>query len=679
MMGVKRPPAAALLLVVPLLAVLSAGPPAVAEGPTIYNWIGTASTIWANKKNWSPEGVPQTGDGVSLSPSALRDQITEVPDIVLSSLQVSGEQNAPVSMSGTGLVTVAGPLTWSGGDIAVDLVLAQGGVGALAPGAPLHFGGATGQTFRVDGALAIVANPLGVTEPLELMFDANLVVSASGRMLMGAGTSILGNRCCVGPTSTVVVEGGIGVDVGSATTKLLNVGLDLEGTVEVPDEGTLELTGGPVRVDDGATLLGGGTVVVPKTSGDAFDPLQPDRPDATFKLLDDLTLADGTTLELGPLAVLSGVGTIEGSGALRLAGPRIHAQVTVAPGIPTSTVAGTTTRLVKWNPAVPGQHGFVVPRGGLDVAAGSTLSVHGGTRLVIPDDATMKLHGGATLTADGCCTEPGRVTVQSGGTLAIGSPTGEQPAVLDWVELGGNGAITHAGKSEWDLAGTTFTSGASFTGYGRITGDLPAGPLRVTPQGVFVVDGDYTANIAGTLVATLPTAPNATATSRLFVTGTAHVSGRLATAGTTRFPTGRGLLALSAGQVTGRFGCSATPGFLPRQGATTVHLVAIGVRDPGCLVPAPRRVLKATWSGRRTAPLTLHSSADRVLLKVSVSRAARDVRLTLSGGAGPAATMNVRRGRSVTRYVVVGVSAAHRLTARLSHRARVSVDQAGWY
>ena len=678
MRGVKRPPVAVLLLIVPLLAVLSGGPPAGAEGPTIYKWMGTESTLWNNRKNWDPEGVPQTGDGVSLAVGP-RPTITEVPDIVLSSLTVSGDREKLVSMSGPGTVTVAGPLTWGGGDIGVNLVLAQLGVGAILPSAPMHFGSENGQTFTVDGALAIVADPLGTADPLELMFDANLVVSTSGRMLMGAGTQVRANRCCVGPTSTIVVDGGIGVDEGTGTTKLENVGLDLRGTVEVPEDHTLQVTGGPIRVDRGATLLGGGTVVVPKTSGDAFKPADPDQPDATFKLLDDLTLADGTTLELGPLAVLSGVGTIEGSGALRLAGPRIHAQVTVAPGIPTSTVTGTTTRLVKWNPAVPGQHGFVVPRGGLDVAASSTLSVHGGTRLVIPDDATMKLPGGATLTADGCCTEPGQVTVQSGGTLAIGSPTGEQPAVLDWVELGGNGAITHAGKSEWDLAGTTFTSGASFTGYGRITGDFPAGPLRVTPQGVFVVDGDYTANIAGTLVATLPTATNATATSRLFVTGTAHVSGRLATAGTTRFPTGRGLLALSAGQVTGRFGCSATPGFLPRQGATTVHLVAIGVRDPGCLVPAPRRVLKATWSGRRTAPLTLHTNADRVLLKVSVSRATRDVRLTLSGGASPAAAMTVRRGRSVTRYVVVGVSAAHRLTARLGHRARVSVDQAGWY
>jgi hypothetical protein len=677
---VKLSSPASLLLILPLLAVATTGPPAAAEGPTIYNWTGAESTVWNNKKNWQPEGVPQTGDGVSLSPSAARDEITEVPDIILSSLQVSAEPDKPVAMSGTGTVTVAGLLTWNGGDIAVNLVLAQLGAGELAPGAPMHFGGATGQTFRVDGALAMIANPLGVTEPLELMFDANLVVSTSGRVLMGAGTSVRGNRCCAGPTSTVVVEGGIGIDAGTVTTKLMNVGLDLKGTAEVPDEGTLELTGGPVRVDDGATLLGGGTVVVPKTSGDAFDPANPELPDTTFKLLDDLTLADGTTLELGPLAVLSGVGSIKGDGALRLAGPRIHAQVVVADGVPTSTVPGTTTRLVKWNPGVAGQHGFVVPQGGLDVAAGSTLSVHGGTRLVVPDDATMRLPGGATLTADGCCTEPGRVTVQSGGTLAIGSPTGDAPAVLDWVELGGNGAITHTGKSEWDLAGTAFTTGATFTGSGRITGDLPAGALKVTPLGVFVVDGDYTANAGGTLVAGIPTALNATATSRLFVTGTAHLAGRLGTVGTTRFPAGRALLALSAGQVTGSFSCTRTPGFLPRQGATTLHLVSIYVRDFGCLVSAPRRVLAATWTGLRTPRVTVPAAAERVMLKVTMSRATQGAaRLMLSGGPSPRASLAVAPGETETFYVPIGLDATRKLTARLDSRARVVITQIGWY
>ncbi|WP_091025784.1 hypothetical protein [Nocardioides szechwanensis] len=673
----RPPPAAGLLLVLPLLAVVSAGPPAAAAGPTIYTWTGAQSTVWGNNLNWNPEGVPQAGDGVSLSPGP-RATITDVPDIILSALTVSGDPDEAVSITGPGTVTVAGPFAWSGGDIGVDLELAQLGVGVISPSSdPMHFGSETGQTFKIDGALAFADDPLGGAHPLlDLMFDANLVVSTTGRVAMGDRTWIRANRCCVGPTSTIVVDGGIEVDTG--TTKLENVGLDLRGTVQVPDDGTVELTGGPVRVDDGATLLGGGTVVVPETSGDAFDEAHAEEPDGTVKLLDDLTLADGTTLELGDQAVLSGVGAISGVGVLRLAGPRIHAQLTVAPDVYMTTVAGTTTRLVKWDPDVPGQHGYVVPRGDFDVVTGSTLSVHGGTRLVIPDDGTVRLRAGATLTADGCCTEPGRVTVQSGGKLAIGASTGD-PAVLKWVELGGNGAITHVGKSEWDLAGTTFTTGATFLGAGQITGDLPAGALKVTPVGVFVVDGDYTANAGGTLVARVPTALNATATSRLFVTGTAHLAGRLETAGTTRFPEGKALLALSAGQLTGRFACSATPGWLPRQAATTLHLVAIGARDPGCLVPSARRVLRATWSGQRTAPVVVPAGADRVLLQVTISRATRNVRLMLSGGTSPRASLGAQAGRTATYHVVIGLNAARKLTARLDHRARVVINQVGWY
>lgn len=298
--------------------------------------------------------------------------------------------------------------------------------------------------------------------------------------------------------------------------------------------------------------------------------------------------------------------------------------------------------------------------------------------MVVPDGATLRLPGGSTLTSGGCCTDPGRVTVQGGGTIAVGGGSTD-PAVLRWVELGGAGRVTHAGRSEWDLAGTAFTSGSALTGTGTIDGDLPAGALTVTPTGVLKVTGDYTPNAAGTYVATLPASRTGTvAGGRVEVGGTARLAGRIRTRGATAV-TSPQVLALKAGSVSGTFRCAETPGYLPAYAARSVSLRPIDLRASGCLVPSGGGVLAATYQGRRTAPLGVPSAADRVLLDVTLGRAPSAHRVTLSGGRGAAVVVRAAGGRSSRAYVVVSVAAARRLTATTDRRASVRVVRVGWY
>ena len=254
----------------------------------------------------------------------------------------------------------------------------------------------------------------------------------------------------------------------------------------------------------------------------------------------------------------------------------------------------------------------------------------------------------------------------------------DDPATLDWFELGGQGTVEHYGSSAWDLAGTTFVSGARITGEGTITGDLPAGPADIRPSGILTVDGDLTTNIAGIyrpLMATLRSEPKAA--GRLVVTGNAALSGRLQPIGDTTYAVGRRIVVLEAGSITGGYQCAVAGGMLLDPAATNIGLRAIEARVSDCLKPAPAPVLSAAFGGSRRIDLGLPDSAQSVLLDVTVAGGTRGTTLKLSAGRGTV-TVQVPRRRTVTRWLEVPVAAHTRLTVELSKRARVRISQVGY-
>ncbi len=677
-----------------------------ANAATTYTWSGAESNVWNNKKNWRPEGVPKDGDAVELGPGP-RPTITDVPDVTLTSLSVTGSSDGLVSMTGPGQV-ITGSLRWNGGDINTDLMVSAPPLDPtpsfiMMGQTPMHFGGGesslTGhQTLTINSTLSLMAGTAVGDGPwLTFMFDSSMRIASTGKLLVDPAAKVLGSRCCSGTTSTVIVDGTLEVSsaIGATgfTARFDELGIDLAGDLVVPKDNTLEITGGPIRVGGhavngtvgDASIKGGGTVDVVETDGDAYDPDHPLLPDGTMKFIEDgekLTLADKTQLRLGPYTEVSGIGSIVGDGSVRLAGASVRGRLTIADGVPATTEPGTKTTVEVFDHALPGQTGWLTPAGGLRVEPGSTVRVMGGGgRLIVPDKATLDVPAGAILDSGGCCTDTGRVTLQKGSTMKVGKEptTGTaDPAILRWIELGGQGTVEHAGSSDWDLAGTTFVSGARITGEGTITGDVPAGPADIRPSGILTVDGDLTTNIAGIyrpLMATLRSEPKAA--GRLVVTGNAALSGRLQPIGDTTYAVGRRVVVLEAGTITGGYQCAVAGGMILDPAATDIGLRAIEARVSDCLRPAARSVLSAAFGGTRKVSLGLPDSASSVLLEVRVSGAARSGTLRLSAGRGTV-PFTVPRRRTVTRLLEVPVAAQTKLTVQLSPRARLRITQVGY-
>lgn len=675
------------------LAVVAASAPASAA--TIYTWTGDVSPQWGNPLNWSPQAVPQNGDGVSLAPRPPGDysSIENVPDVTLSQLTVSGD----VAFSGDSHVIV-GNLQWTGGAVNVDLTVSAPPLdpvpSMISPQqTPLTFGAGGDQelTFLSD-----VHMPLGLAAGggpwLTLMFDSNLRIGSTATFHLDTGADILGSRCCIGATSTVIVDGRLKL-AGSTgfTAHFRQLGLDLAGEVEVPSGNALEVVGGPVRVGGDvasgtvgdASITGGGTLDLVETDGDAFVAANPRLPDTTMKFLDDgetLTLGGGSVLTLGQFAIVSGVGRITGSGSLRLGGAAIRGDLTVDSGVPVSTVPGTTSRVTYWDRNVPGQHGVLTPKGGLTVtggAPGSTLRVEGHSRLNVPDGSTLHVPAGGKISSGGCCTTLGEIRLSPASQLRLGDGAGD-PALIKWVDLGGSGEVLHVGRSEWDVPYTSFVSGARINGTGQVTGDLYAGAATVTPTGVLKVDGDYVANIAGVYRPTLPASKKGkVAPSRLVVTGTARVSGQVQPRGSTKFDEGHRVVVLEAGAVDKEFRCAVAPGLVLDHGRTSVGLRAIGVRTAKCTHPVSGKVLKATFQGKRTAKLGVPREAGQVLLEVTVSGASGATVLKASAGKG-SEKVAVAAGRKRTVTLLLSVAAARKLTLTLGRQATVLVTRVGW-
>ena len=672
-------------------------PVSPAHAVTTYTWQGSESSVWGNKKNWQPEGVPQNGDSVQLSYGP-RPTITDVPDIQLAMLTVTGSTDGLVSMSGPGEV-ITGSLQWNGGDINTGLTVSAP-PGDPTPSfimmgqTPMRFGGGGHQTLTVNSTLSLMTGTAATEDPwLTFMFDSNLRIASTGKLLVDPAARVLGSRCCSGTTSTVIVDGTLEVFSATGATgytaRFDELGFDLAGDVVVPKDNTLEITGGPIRVGGhaingtvgDASVKGGGTVDVNETDGDAYDPEHPLLPDGTMKFIEDgekLTLADKTTLRLGPYSEVSGIGSIVGDGSVRLAGTSVRGRLTIADGVPATTEPGTRTNVEVYDKDLPAQTGWLTPAGGLRIEPGSTVRVMGGGgRLIVPKDATLEVPAGATLDSGGCCTDTGRVTLQQGSTMKVGQGEGD-PAMLAWVELGGQGTVEHAGSSTWDLAGTAFTSGARITGEGTITGDLPAGPAEIRPSGILTVDGDLTTNQAGTyrpLLAVLRSEPKAA--GRLVVTGNAALSGRLQPIGDTTYPTGRRVVVLEAGSITGGYQCAIAGGMILDPAATNIGLRSIEARVSDCLRPSAKPVLSAAFRGTRRVDLGLPDAAVSILVDVTVSGATRGATLKLSAGRGTVQLVVPKR-RTVTRQLEVPVAPHTKLAVQLTKRARVKIDRVGY-
>lgn len=510
-----------------------------ASAATTYTWSGDGDTDnWSEAANWSPAGVPGPADTASIDSRPGTSTIEVDGSVSVASLSVA-ESATNISLSGSGSLTVTGALSWTGGDILVPLTLAEGATGAVDAGFK-QFGNEIADSFTVAGDLEL-SDETGVGDPvLTFYFDADLVVTPTGSLTTATENVALGaNRCCSPPTSTLVNEGTI-TTIG--TLRLDHLELDQRHTVVIPPGSAIEIDGGPAYNSPDARYTGGGTIRVRSTPNPGWDQ-SADAIVGGFVIDERLQLDDGALLQVQDRGSVAGVGDIAGNGEIMLDGGTWYAESTLEPAVRFYTAAGTRSVLAAWDSDVPGLHADLTVGETAGVSGFSALRVNSSTRLSVPTGSRFSVQKGATLESGSCCSDATELLVADGGELVIGDgppanrldddDPGNDPALLEWVRIGGKGTIRVAGNSEWDLPALKMAKGSRLIGAGRIDGDVDLGKAAIRPSGPLVVTGDLQLAKASTVVVDVTGKRKPHVTNPIKVGDTANLAGRLQVRGKT--------------------------------------------------------------------------------------------------------------------------------------------------
>jgi hypothetical protein len=408
----------------------------------LYRWTNHDDDLqWNNMNNWSPPGVPGDGDGVVIPDvdeqgHNLPNDGPAPPGIQLTSLDLGN-----LGLIGGGPVTVTESLTWHGGGLDCDLVLAGNGTVSGLDGSFFSPEVLNGHTVTVQGTLTIQGSAGAGSQSLEISTGASLFIQG-----------------------TVVLAGaGFSVNAGYGT-------VDNDGTISV--SGSCLITGVTMSHNRGAaiTIPAGSTLLIGADEGGSS---------ATLRL------CGGTVSAEGSLSVGNGVG-----GEVDIVADTSVANLTVGPngwvapefgaGQPSPTLPAilTVTQKLTWSgPLPPPGPGWY-----------SNISGH----VVIPAAATATVSNAVTL-ENGRIDNRGHFTLGPGAALAAGGVF-NNGGILTLSDTGGttSGAITNTGLIEKTGPGTaTLDSDLGNTGNLAVR----AGTLQVSDanwtigQGVITLAG----------------------------------------------------------------------------------------------------------------------------------------------------------------------------------------------
>ncbi|MGO9199269.1 MAG: Ig-like domain-containing protein [Limisphaerales bacterium] len=441
--------------------------PAVAQ--TTRTWTGSESSDWSDGNNWSPAGVPGSGDTAIISGGSViltndvlvnnfalsggtlgitNGSLTTVTNATLSGGTVSG--GCLVATNGASLVVQSGTLdgvtvngvldvgnSYSYADLTVTNGLVLNGT-ALLGSPPNSYGGgirfAGSQALEGEGTVVFADSGAG---------NALWLAIGGTTLVIGPGITVRGQSGTIGCSSlygapqdvSVVNQGAISADVNGGTIAINAQPLVNSGTLAMTNGGSLSVNYLPSLV--GLSVSGNGTLTL----------------DGTWR--NDLTLSvSGTGLAFS--GSWTNAGTIDVSGGtLTLNGSWINAgTINVSGG--TLTLNGSWTN----TGAIDATNSTVYTSGTSTV---DMLSAIGGTNLTLYLNGTLA-NTDTTLVLDGNL----GVWALQGGTIQGGTVTTTNGAALIVNESGTLDGVTVAGVLDvgntYNGANLTVTNGLVLNG-----------------------------------------------------------------------------------------------------------------------------------------------------------------------------------------------------------------------
>jgi hypothetical protein len=653
-------------LPVPLTAAGVEAYPGVLAAKTWAN-PGTSSN-WNNASNWSPSGVPASGDTVTIGGVGNVGAYSVTLDIAasVSTLTISATKGATLivgantltvgstsgtaitlSHSGDNITMTGGTITDAGGISLAGTISGRGTLnvsGSISGAGTLHASGGTldvsgtiasGIVFSIDSSSSSVLKIEGTATSAAAISitssNQTLEIGASGAL------TIVGQQTVSG--GTIRLDGGSltdssGLVVGTSGT-LTGFGT-VNPAISGPSSGTGTITASGGTLELKSTLTLGTGALALTVGGGASDRLLLDAASTATSL--GFSGSTGT-LELNTSGTLTlSTGLLVGANTVRLDGSGSHltdnAGISVSTG--TLTGQGTVTGAITATGAahITANGGTLTIANGITDSGQLTLTVTGSSdRLVLDgtsaanavsfsgNSGTLELAAGLTL---GTALSVGSGTVQldSGGSLTDGSGI-----LLSTGTLTGQGAVTGAitasGAAHITANGGTLTIANGITDSGQLTLTVTGNSDRL------VLDGTSAAN----------------AVSFSGTSGTLELAAGL-TVGTL-LSVGSGTVQLdSGGSLTDASGISLSTGTLTGQGTVTgaitasnaAHITANG----GTLT-----IANGITDTNNQLTLTVTGNSDRLVLDGTSAAHA----VSFSGNSG---TLELAAGLTVGTALSVG-------------------------
>ena len=456
-----------------------------------------ASGNWNTAGNWSPSGVPLSGDDVII-PSARAVTVDVAAVCATLSFSATANSASSVTISGSNSLTVTGAITYvdpTGGN--GDQTIAVGS-GTLTCGS-LVFANSSGGTedniFTVSTGIVNVNGNItfnGATNENSFTFSGAATLNITGT-ITGTGTFT------VDVANATVNFNGASQNIGAYTFRNLTIGgtgdktavgaFNVNGILTINSGRTLNMStfalgGTPTSTSGTGTLQTAATGSTPLPSGVTWT-----FPTISYNSGSSQTIVAGTYINLNGTG---GNRTLINGGTINISG-------VFTPGSGTYTVTGNTMDFNGDTQSIPAfTYNSLTISGTGDKTAAGTINVNG----VLTINASRILNMGTNLLGGNPTSTSGTGTLQTQNTANPAIPTGETWAPV--VEFNGAAQTVEAGTYSGGIivSGSGDKSGEAIS----VNGILTINSGRILNMGTNTLSGNPT-TISGT--GTLQTASTA--------------------------------------------------------------------------------------------------------------------------------------------------------------------------